>query len=264
MRVLRASRLRARHINIKRHGNDAELLAGVAPARGRKTRLHHIHLAPQTAHDGLALIVKVPHRHNLKTQARLHVVHLRPQRERVAPRAHHRHAQAHGAAIARRASGAAQRIIGLAHDRARVVHQQRPRRRHLNARVRPLEQRDAELGLEARNLLDECRRRHAQLCRGTREASQLRGGRYGLKSSIVHVNLPFPDVCPCAAAGGCFGRSHTQLRTNLLASYKPMVYAILTNMQFTCANSKHTITSENHVGRLMGAAHREAQEGKFL
>ena len=98
----------------------------------------------------------------------------------------------------------------------------------------------------------------------TRSFAAARGGRYGLKSSIVHVNLPFPDVCPCAAAGGCFGRSHTQLRTNLLASYKPMVYAILTNMQFTCANSKHTITSENHVGRLMGAAHREAQEGKFL
>ena len=43
-----------------------------------------------------------------------------------------------------------------------------------------------------------------------------------------------------------------------------MVYAILTNMQFTCANPKHTITSENHVGQLMGATHQEAQEGKFL
>ncbi len=41
-----------------------------------------------------------------------------------------------------------------------------------------------------------------------------------------------------------------------------MVNAILTNMQFTCANAKHTITSENHVGRLMGATHREAQEDK--
>ena len=35
-------------------------------------------------------------------------------------------------------------------------------------------------------------------------------------------------------------------------------------MQFTYANAKHTITSENHVGQLMGAAHWEAQEGKFL
>ncbi len=189
-----------------------------SPQRGvEKTRLHHIHLAPQTAHDGLALIVKVPHRHNLKTQARLHVVHLRPQRERVAPRAHHRYAQAHRTAIARRSPGAAQRILGLAHDRARVVHQQRARRRHLDARVRPLEQRDAELGLEARNLLDECRRRHAQLCRRARETSQLRGVRNSVKSSIVHVNLPFSHARAHSTAGGRFRRSRAQLRTNLNA-----------------------------------------------
>ncbi len=155
-------------------------------------------------------------------------------------------------------------ILGLAHDRARVVHQKRPRRRHLDARMRALKQCDAKLGLESRHLFDERRGRHTQFCCGAREASQLRGSRYGLESSIVHVNLPFPEVWPCAAKGGCFGRSRTQLRTNRFASYKPKVYAILTNMQFTCANSKHTITSENHVGRLIGAAHREAQEGKFL
>ena len=231
---------------------------------GWKTRLHHIHLAPQTAHDGLALIVKVPHRHNLKTQARLHVVHLRPQRERLAPRAHHRHAQAHGTAIARRASGTAQRVLGLPHDRTRVVHQQCAGRRHFDARVRAFEQRDAELGLEARNLLDERRGRHAQFCRRTRETSQLRGGRNSVKSSIVHVNLPFSHARAHSATGGRFRRPCAQLSINCIAQCKPMINAILTNMQFTCANAKHTITSENHVGRLMGATHREAQEGKFL
>ena len=182
----------------------------------------------------------------------------------MAPRAHHRHTQAHGAAIARRASGTTQCVLGLAHDRARVVHQQSTRRRHLDARMRALEQRDAELGLEARNLLDECRRRHAQLCRGTRETSQLRGGRNSVKSSIVHVNLPFSHARAHSTAGGRFRRSRAQLRTNLNVQCKPTVNVILTNMQFTCANAKHTITSENHVGRLMRATHREAQEGKFL
>ena len=188
----------------------------------------------------------------------------RPHRQRLAPRAHHRHAQAHGTAIARRASGTAQRVLGLPHNRARIVYQQRARRRHFDARVRAFEQRDAELGLEARHLLDERRSRHTQFCRRTRKASQLRGGRYGLKSSIVHVNLPFSHARAQSTAGGRFRRSHAQLRTNLNAQCKPAVNAILTNMQFTCANAKHTITSENHVGRLMGATHREAQEGKFL
>ena len=191
-------------------------------------------------------------------------MYARPHRQRLAPRAHHRHAQTHGPAIARRASGAAQRILGLPHDRARVVHQQSARRRHLNTRMRALEQRDAKLGLEARHLLDERRGRHAQFCRRTREASQLRGGRYGLKSSIVHVNLPFSRPWPHGAIGGCFRRSRAQLRINCIAQCQPTVNTILTNMQFTCANAKHTITCENHVGRLMGTAHREAQEGKFL
>lgn len=57
---------------------------------------------------------------------------------------------------------------------------------------------------------------------------------------------------------GSFWQVTHSIRTNRFASYKPKVYAILTNMQFTCANAKHTITSENHVGRLMGATHREA------
>ena len=188
----------------------------------------------------------------------------RPHRQRLASWAHHRYAQAHGTAIARRASGTAQRVLGLPHDRARVVHQQCAGRRHLDARVRALEQRDTKLGLKSRHLLDEGRGRHAQFCRCTREASQLRGGRYGLKSSIVHVNLPFSRPWPHGATGGCFRRSRAQLSINCIAQCKPMVNAILTNMQFICANAKHTITRENHVGRLMGTTHREAQEGKFL
>ena len=162
------------------------------------------------------------------------------------------------------AAGAAQRVLGLPHDRARVVHQQSARRRHLNTRMRALEQRDAKLGLETRHLLDERRSRYAQFCRRTREASQLRGGRYGLKSSIVHVNLPFSRPWPHGATGGCFRRSRARLSINCIAQCKPTVNAILTNMQFTCVNAKHTITCENHVGRLMGTTHREAQEGKFL
>lgn len=174
----------------------------------------------------------------------------RPHRKRLTPRAHHRHAQAHGTAIARRASGTAQCVLGLPHNRARVVHQQSAGRCHLDARVRAFEQYDAELGLETRHLLDERRSRHAQFCRRARKASQLRGGRYGLKSSIVHVNLPFSRPWPHGATGGCFRRSRVQLRINCIAQCKPTVNAILTNMQFTCANAKHTITSENHVGRL--------------
>ena len=120
--ALARKRARARHIDIKRHVDDKELLARVAPARGRKTRLHHIDLAAQAAHDGLALVVEVAHRHDLKTQRRLQLVHARPHRKRLTPWAHHRHAQAHRAAITRRTPGAAQGILGLAHDRARVVH----------------------------------------------------------------------------------------------------------------------------------------------
>ena len=256
--ILARQRARARQIDIKRHVDNAELLAGITPAWGRKTRLHHIDLAAQATHDGLALVVEIAYRHDFKSQRRFQIVDARPHRQRLAPRAHHRHAQAHGTAIARRASGTAQRVLGLPHDRARVVHQQCAGRRHFDARVRAFEQRDAELGLEARHLLDERRSRHAQLCRRTREASQLRSGRYGLKSSIVHVNLPFSRPWPHGATGGCFRRSCAQLRINCIAQCKPMVNAILTNMQFTCANAKHTITSENHVGRLMGATHREA------
>ncbi len=211
MRVLRASG-RTRQVDIKRHVNDAELLAGITPAWGRKTRLHYIHLATKAAHDGFALVIEVAYRHDLKSQRRFQIVNVRPHRQRLASRAHHRHAQTHGTAIARRASGTAQRVLGLPHDRARVVHQQGADRRHLDTRVRALEQRDAELGLEARHLLDECRGRHAQFCRRTREASQLRGGRYGLKSSIVHVNLPFSRLWPHDATGGCFRRSRAQLR----------------------------------------------------
>ena len=191
---MRRRRARARHVDIKRHVDDAEPLACVAPAWGRKARLHHIDLAAQAAHDGLALVVEVAYRHDLKSQRRFQIVNARPHRQRLAPRAHHRHTQTHGTALARRASGAAQRVLGLPHDRARVVHQQCAGRRHLDARVRAFEQCDAELGLEARHLLDERRSRHAQFCRRAREASQLRGGRYGLESSIVHVNLLFPDA----------------------------------------------------------------------
>ena len=165
--ILARQRARARYVDIKRHVDDAELLAGVAPARGRKTRLHHIYLATKAAHDGFALVVEVAYRHNLKSQRRLQIVDARPHRQRLAPRTHHRHAQAHGTAIARRASGTAQRVLGLPHDRARVVHQQSARRRHLNTRMRALEQRDAKLGLETRHLFDERRGRHAQFCRRT-------------------------------------------------------------------------------------------------
>ena len=93
------------------------------PSAGSKTRLHHVDLAAQAAHDGLALVVEVAHRHDLKTQRRLQLVHARPHRKRLAARAHHRHAQAHRTVIARRASGTAQGILGLTHDRARIVHQ---------------------------------------------------------------------------------------------------------------------------------------------
>ena len=86
------------------------------PSVGSKARLHHIDLATEAAHDSLALIIKVTYRHNLKAQRRLQLVHTRPHRQRLAPRAHHRHAQAHGTAIARRTSGTAQRVLGLPHD----------------------------------------------------------------------------------------------------------------------------------------------------
>ena len=133
--ALARKRARARHIDIKRHIDDKELLACVTPARGRKTRLHHVDLAAQAAHDGLALIVEVAHRYDLKTQRRLQLVYARPHRKRLTARAHHRYAQAHRTAIARRAPGTAQGILGLAHDRARVVYQQRTRRRHFDARM---------------------------------------------------------------------------------------------------------------------------------
>ena len=162
---LARQRARARQVDIKRHVDNAELLAGIAPARSRKTRLHYIHLAAKAAHDGFALVVEIAYRHDLESQRWLHLVDARPHRQGLAPRAHHRHAQAHGTAIARRASGTAQRVLGLPHDRARVIHQQCAGRRHLDTRVRAFEQRDAELGLETRHLLDERRGRHAQFCR---------------------------------------------------------------------------------------------------
>ena len=131
--ILARQRARARQVDIKRHVDNAELLAGVTPARGRKTRLHHIDLTTEAAHDGLALVIEVAYRHDLKSQRRFQLVYARPHRQRLAPRAHHRHTQTHSTAIARRASGAAQRVLGLPHDRTRVVHQQRAGRRHLDA-----------------------------------------------------------------------------------------------------------------------------------
>ena len=105
--ILARQRARARQVDIKRHVNNAELLAGVTPARGRKTRLHHIDLAAQAAHDGFAFVVEVAHRHDLEAQRWLQLVYARPHRQRLAPRTHHRHAQTHGPAIACRASGTA-------------------------------------------------------------------------------------------------------------------------------------------------------------
>ena len=88
-----------------------------------RTDYYHIHLSTEATHDGFALVVEVTYRHDLKSQRRFQIVDARPHRQRLAPRAHHRHAQAHRAAIARRASGTAKGILGLAHNRARVVYQ---------------------------------------------------------------------------------------------------------------------------------------------
>ena len=146
-------------------------------------------------------------------------------------------------AIARRASGTAQRVLGL----PMIERASSTSRAPAGVTLTPECERSNNVMPNSASKPDTCLTSagvDTPILPPHAKASQLRGGRYGLESSIVHVNLPFSRPWPHGATGGCFRRSHTQSRTHRLASYKPTVNAILTNMQFTCANAKHTITSE--------------------